>query len=993
MARSRARQFVPPKPGPLRSIIKLHRDAAAIESLLRVLSVYAVPALIVIVSVVALLGWEGRAAASGRIGLELRVLEDRSGSLGPAEALAALSAQPVVASHQTRLSESPMWLTFVARAGDASAGPTSVELPSRHAVQTRCWNASNLQPLGEATRSGQSGLPYLIKSGLALDLGILRADLPLLCRATHAGPARISVLQWPSAQLADSAQQFQRNAGLLEGGLSVLALFVLATAIINREGMYVLFAAWLVVSLRLGAMSVGWDTLWFGREIPPQWLLLSRKVAMVAYYILTVTMLSRLCGDDLRRVGHQWLLRALQWVGPLLLLAIALPYVRFLPLLWAATGLAMLGAIFLLTRVVIVTRSRVAIWYSASLGITSFASFYEVIAAALGLQGLIGSVNHVSAALMSSLMAAFAIAEQMRQERQERVRAQTELRHAWEATPVGLFTLDAGGVFAQTNPALRGMLALAEGGSAHWADSFEPGAWPRLLTLVTSGKGHEIELRGVATPGGQTRCFLVRAALAHQRIEGSLQDITERVEAAERLRFLAEHDALTGILNRRGIEKTLAAALGAREADAPLSLAYIDLDRFKLINDLFGHAAGDEVLRQVCARVGSLLGKGQVVGRVGGDEFVIVFLDTAVGAATEVCRRIVEGLGSVPYRIGERAFQVKCSIGLVEVAQDLPVHDAISVADRACRQAKDGHLGNPVAFARGDGVFREREQELRLVERLSTHAAPDGLFVQMQPILSLRTPHDALDFEVLVRMRDADQHVVPASQVIAAAESNGRIAVIDRWVLSHTLEWLSTHRERLRNTRMVCVNLSGGSLNDERFVEDAFALLAQAGGAAHQLCIEITESVALHDLHHTRRFIDRVRGFGAKVALDDFGAGYTSFAYLKELPADALKIDGSFVRGVGEHAANRAITQAVVELARRFGMLSIAEWAEDAATVRALAEIGADYVQGYAIARPLEPDRILQSSACADFIEDQGLAAFARTLSRGQRQSRDQLAV
>jgi diguanylate cyclase (GGDEF)-like protein len=969
----------------VRPIIQRHRDAAAIESLLFGLSVYAVPALILIVSVVALLGWEGRAATPGRVGLELRVLEDPPGSLGPAEALAGLAGRPLVMHHGTQLSESPFWLAFVARAGDVSAGATSVELPSRHAVQTRCWNATSLQPLGEASRNGQSGRLYLVKAGLAVDLGILQADLPLLCRATHAGPARISVQQWPSAQLADSAQQFQRNAGLLEGGLSVLALFVLVTAIINREWLYVLFAAWLVVSLRLGALSVGWDTQWFGREIPPQWLLLSRKVSMVAYYVLTVTMLGRLCGEELKRVGYRSLLRAMQWFGPLLLLAVALPYARFLPLLWAATGFSILGAIFLLTRVVIATRSRVAIWYSASLVITLFASFYEVIAAALGWQGLIGSVNHVSAALMSSLMAAFAIAEQMRQERQERLRAQTELRQAWEATPIGLFTLDASGVFTRTNPALREMLGLADGGGTHWGAPFERGAWPRLLEQVTAGKGHELELRGLTGPGGRARCFLVRAALASQRIEGSLQDITERVESAERLRFLAEHDALTGILNRRGIEKALSATLDARAADTTLSLAYIDLDRFKLINDLFGHAAGDEVLRQVCARIGSLLDQGPVFGRVGGDEFVIVFPSITVVAATEICRRIVEGLGSVPYRIGERAFQVKCSIGLVEVTEDIPVHDAISVADRACRLAKDGHQGNPVVFARGDGIFREREQELRLVERLSTPAAPDGLFVQMQPILSLRGPHDALDFEVLVRMRDADQRVVPASKVIAAAESNGRIAVIDRWVLSHTLDWLCTHHARLGNTRMVCVNLSGGSLNDERFVEDAFALLAGAGGAAHKLCIEITESVALHDLHHTRRFIDRVRGHGAKVALDDFGAGYTSFAYLKELPADALKIDGSFVRGVGEHAANRAITQAIVELARRFGMLSIAEWAEDAATVRALAEIGADYVQGYAIARPLEPDRLLQSSSCAEFIEDERLAAFARTLSQAQR--------
>jgi len=152
------------------------------------------------------------------------------------------------------------------------------------------------------------------------------------------------------------------------------------------------------------------------------------------------------------------------------------------------------------------------------------------------------------------------------------------------------------------------------------------------------------------------------------------------------------------------------------------------------------------------------------------------------------------------------------------------------------------------------------------------------------------------------------------------------------------------------------MNLSGASLNDERFVREAFALLAAQPRAADRLCIEITESVALHDLANTRRFIDRVRASGAKVALDDFGAGYTSFSYLKELPADALKIDGSFVRGVQAHPANLAIVEAIAELSRNLGMQSIAEWAEECATVEALRDAGIDYAQGYVIARPQAPE-------------------------------------
>jgi EAL domain-containing protein (putative c-di-GMP-specific phosphodiesterase class I) len=181
------------------------------------------------------------------------------------------------------------------------------------------------------------------------------------------------------------------------------------------------------------------------------------------------------------------------------------------------------------------------------------------------------------------------------------------------------------------------------------------------------------------------------------------------------------------------------------------------------------------------------------------------------------------------------------------------------------------------------------------------------------------------------------------------------------------------------------MNLSGASLNDERFVHDAYALLAQYVHAAGRLCIEITESVALHDLENTRRFIDRVRGYGAKIALDDFGAGYTSFSYLKELPADALKIDGNFIVGVNRHPANLAIVEAIVNLARNLGMKTIAEWVEDSQTLEALAEAGVDYVQGYAIARPQPPARLLAAHSAASFISDERLIQFLRGLRGADR--------
>ena len=957
------------------------RANTAIDSLLYGLSVYGVPVAIAAMSLIAFFAWESQYSADGNTQLEFRIIQDAN-TLEPGQAKTQLAGIAPVRQFDTKLSEAPFWFTFEPRASPNQR--TTIEFPSRHAKDTVCWDSTSLQRMGGANRNFANGEIRAVRAGFALELGSLQSPMPILCKATFAGPARLSVVQWPTPGFEAWTRKFHRDSGLVEGGLIVLAIFVMVTAVVNREWLYVLFAAWLVANLRLAAISAGWDTQWLERVIPYDWMIPLRKFTTTAYYILTITLFSRLFSDDLKRVGYASLLRLNQWSClPLLVGAATLSYVQFLPLLWVSTALAGSVVVFLLVRILLITRSKVAMWYSASLMITLSANLYEVIAAALGAKGLLGTVNSVTAALSSSLIAALAIAEQMRQERHERVRAQAELHSAYEAIPIGLFTLSLDGLFMQANPALREMVALCSDKPAHWSDYFETGAWNKLQDLVAKKIDQEIEIRSLPKNAEEPRWFLVKATLAKKKIEGSLQDITARITAAERLNFLAEHDPLTGILNRRGIEKILDEVITPKVNGRPMALAYLDLDRFKLINDLFGHTAGDEVLKQVGQRIKGMLTDGQYLGRVGGDEFVILFHGTSIQSATWTCRGVVERIGTAPYQIGERAFQIRGSIGLIEVSSGTKVQDVISLADRACREAKKGNHNNLVVYEKNSPVVQLREDELRLVERFGANTAPDGLFLMMQPIMSATAPYDSLNFEILLRMREADNSITPAGKIIAAAESNGRIAVIDRWVLSNTLAWLDKHNSHLNNTRFVCVNLSGGSLNDEKFVQDAFSMLANSGRIAHRICIEITESVALHDLENTRRFIDKVRGYGAKVALDDFGAGYTSFSYLRELPADVVKIDGTFVKNLTSHPANLAIVAAIVELVRNLGMKSVAEWAEDRATVEALCEVGIDYIQGYAIARPQHPYSMLLAESAASFIDNEEVALFVRNSLAG----------
>ena len=733
-------------------------------------SVYGVPAVIGAVSFVALLAWNGEYRTSGSSPLEFRVFEQTGETPAPAQALARLKEQPAVDHLDTRLSESAFWFSFTAQPAKIDER-TDIELPSRHALGVSCWEAAGLNSLGNANRDVATGWMKPAKAGFVLELGrrLSQSPVAVLCRATFAGPARISVVQWPDAQFEVSTRKFHRDSGLLDGGLILLSLFVLLTAVINREWIYVLFAAWLMANLRLAALSAGWDTQWLERTIPLEWTLLTRSLTTATYYTLTITLFSRIFRDDLKRVGYLQLLRFAQWSClPLLILAVILPFGKYLPYMWVSTALNIAVLVFFIARILFVTRSKVAMWYSASLGIVLFSSFYEVVAAAVGFKMLIGAVNSVTAALASSLMTALAIAEQMRQECVERVKAQAELQSTYEAIPIGLFTLDANGFFLRGNPALRNMLGvdLSRPGKENWAEHFEPGASVRLEDAVRRRTGEELELRDSIADEEKSRRFLVKATLAGNTIEGSLQDITQRSKATARLRFLAENDSLTGALNRHGIEEAFAAAMRDQGKGQPLALAYLDLDRFKLINDLFGHVAGDEVLKQVCDRVREMLADSHNIGRVGGDEFVIVFRNTPIRTATAICRGIVDWIGATPYYIGDKAFQVRGSIGLIEVAAGTNVKDAISAADRACREAKKGLHANLVVYEKNEAVFKERQEELRLIERLGTGVVPEGLFLVMQPVMSLREPYESLNFEILLRMREKDNTITSAGRII-----------------------------------------------------------------------------------------------------------------------------------------------------------------------------------------------------------------------------------
>lgn len=947
------------------------------------LTTWVFPAVLVALAGITLVWQFGHADPARGLVLPLQVWEESepvdTAALSPlAQRLAALPAQD---SAETRLSVRPFW--FLLRVPEAAAQQSQeVDFPSRHVATLACWSAQTGQLLGEANRQGRSGALRRSRAGFSLPLLPAVEGTDLLCRATYRGPAKMTAELWQPRALAQAQVAYQKAGVMLEAGIGVLAIFMLLTAMVNRSALYWTFTGWLLLNMRMAGLSAGTDLELLGYPIAPGWMILSRQWTLCMYYAMTIGLFSALFKGELDEVKAGWPLTVHQVSAVAIIIACPfLTYEQTLPLLWGATFSVVALMLFYLTKILRHTHSRVAGWYAASIAVTLVASMNEVVAAATGQRSLMAGLNSVTAAIASALLASAAVAEHMRYHRLQNQRAQKLLEDAYQDSPVGLFTIGPGQSIIKANPAFHAMLRrTAQAEPMGLLDFFDEALVAQVLALHGARHSTSLDLQTqtLLPRAGVQSWFAIKASTVDgSTIECSLQDITDRVLATQRLEYLASHDPLTGCLNLRGL------ALEAEKPDyQPSALAYFDLDRFKLINDLYGHTAGDNVLKQVAERMGSVLQRQDKLARIGGDEFVIVFSRASMEDSEASCNSIAMLIGSTPFQIDNQSFSLDVSGGLVGMAHfgQSPLKDVVSAADTLCRMAKKRSTQRLVVMESGDRFFQQHQDELDLINCLERGETPQGLFLVMQPELSLSRPFDSLNFEILVRLRKPDGTVVPAGTIIEAAEAHGKTAIIDRWVVTTAIDWLERNAQSLERTQFVGVNLSGGSLNDEFFTAELFALFEQHPQALSKICIEITETVAITDMRNMQRFIDRVRSMGAKVGLDDFGAGYSSFGYLKGLSVDALKLDGSLVRDAARSHSGMAIIMAIGGLVNSLGMKSVGEFAEDLLTIRALVDAGIDYAQGYGISKPVDPERILSAHSGADFIEDPEILAFVRLL-------------
>ncbi|HEX5757860.1 MAG TPA: EAL domain-containing protein [Thermoanaerobaculia bacterium] len=441
------------------------------------------------------------------------------------------------------------------------------------------------------------------------------------------------------------------------------------------------------------------------------------------------------------------------------------------------------------------------------------------------------------------------------------------------------------------------------------------------------------------------------------RITGSVvvfKDVSELRGMERQMRFLARHDPLTGVLNRRELERRLERAIElAQERAGEHALLYVDLDEFKLVNDTCGHVAGDELLKQVAAELASRLPAGGMLARVGGDEFAMLLEDTDVGRARAVAEDIRGDLARFRFRWEDRSFRLGVALGLVPItAGSGGLNQVLSAADAACYVAKERGGDRIHEWQPDDTLVGERYGELQWIQRIP-RALEDGSFVLFcQPILPLGPGATEPLCEILLRLRDAEGRLVSPAAFIPAAERYRLIGAIDRWVVHAALTALAAGADGGETATCYAINLSGQSLGDEAFLEHVLAELEASGVPPARLCFEVTETAAVANLARAQRTIAALKGLGCRFVLDDFGSGLSSFAYLKNLPVDFLKIDGEFVRGMSAGSVERALVASINQIGHVMGIRTIAESVEDDETLEAVRALGIDYAQGFVIAHP-----------------------------------------
>jgi diguanylate cyclase (GGDEF)-like protein/PAS domain S-box-containing protein len=463
-------------------------------------------------------------------------------------------------------------------------------------------------------------------------------------------------------------------------------------------------------------------------------------------------------------------------------------------------------------------------------------------------------------------------------------------------------------------------------------------------SLLISRDGEERSIDYSASPIYDQDKLMVGAVLV-------FRDVTETRRAARQLSYHASHDALTGLVNRREFERRLEHILNTCVAEESHAVVYLDLDQFKVVNDTCGHVAGDALLHQVGDVLAAQVRNRDTVARLGGDEFAVLLENCQQEQVLRIAHQMLEALQDFRFVWQDRGFTIGASIGLVPIEPGIDTLASVfRAADNACYTAKEQGRNRIHVYKHDDQELAQRQGEMQWVLRIQEALEESRFILFYQPIVPL-DPSEQIHGEVLLRLINPDGSLALPGVFIPAAERYNQMQTIDRWVIHRV--FTSLHDSNIiPPASCIAINVSGQSLGNADFLEFVEGQMEEAAVPIERICFEITETAAISNLSHAMRFFSALKRRGCHFALDDFGSGLSSFAYLKSLPVDFLKIDGNFIKDMTTDPIDHAMVEAIHQIGHVMGVKTIAESVENGSTLRRLSAIGVNYAQGYAVGEP-----------------------------------------
>jgi EAL domain-containing protein (putative c-di-GMP-specific phosphodiesterase class I)/GGDEF domain-containing protein/PAS domain-containing protein len=782
-------------------------------------------------------------------------------------------------------------------------------------------------------------------------------------------------------QAATGLSGFDRAGSLMIGSVIAIALFSLILGSLCKDSVFYVFAVWSVLMLRTAAFTGGWDATWLGINFSENQNDFLLRMSLSACPSVTVLLFCKLFEKHIKGWMEYGFKVVLALGIAVFIVSIFLSYETSVVLVRYVSLIGITFCFCAMIGLMKLAPNRVLLLYA--LGWTAF--FVGILADIATVAGVMpvalqSYLNSQVSVVVSVLMIACSLAERMNVERSDRIAAEVRERNAlekfrstYESTPIGLCAIDASYALKSANPHCRKLLA----SYGHFdlpilaTDFFGKDNFLYLLNSVESTSETqdlplELEIR---CSNRKSVWLAVRMVKSKAGFECTIADVSQTKIAEQRADWLVDHDSVTSLLNRRGFYLRLEESVTKLGDDHIAYLLAIKIENFRQYTTYFGEFFASELAKAVALRISQAGVDFEGLGRTGENIFFAVLVAQTRSEIGEKVDLLSQSLNRSAFSVDDRELVVSLAFAAVELDRQIELKTSVAACEIAVGKPANKQVSHEKVFNTGDTKLLKIMEELDLVSQFRFEFPASRLFLVAQPIISSRFAHNSLSYEILVRMRGSNGDVIAPDRFIPAVEKSGLMSRLDEWVISNAFEWLVNNQDHLGQLTYVSINLSGASLNDVKFLNTILALALKYPQVVRKTCFEITEGVALANFESTIRFIDTLRALGAKIALDDFGAGYTSFGYLAELNADFVKVDGSLIKGLQLGSSRYEIVKGIVSIAHSLGIQVVAEWVEDVSTIIILQDIGVNSLQGWALSKPLSLTEVGTARNGLDFVK------------------------